>query len=53
MDSTAHDGFGPLAGVFESLSGQLAQMISKFDCCGIHFRARAPVPVPQPSTQPW
>jgi hypothetical protein len=42
-----------LAASFEPLSGQLVQLISKLNGCGICFSSRALIPVPQHRTQPW
>ena len=39
--------------MFESLSGQLVQLLSKLNCCGTRISARALVPIPEHRTQPW
>ena len=44
---------GNIDGVFEPLSGQLTQTISKPNGCGIRFGAVALVPAPQHRAQPW
>jgi hypothetical protein len=45
--------FGGIHLWFESLSGQLTQLLSKLNCCGIRISTRALVPVPQHRTQRW